>query len=139
MLVVNDYIEIPDAEIEIQFTRSSGPGGQNVNKTNTKVNISWNIAATPQLSAPVRERFKKQFATKITSDGFVHISSDRFRDQSRNIDDCLIKLKKMILAVYKPPKTRLATKPTKASQRRRLDEKGLQKKKKEQRKSPRWD
>jgi ribosome-associated protein len=139
MLIINDRIRIPLSEIEIQFTRSSGPGGQNVNKTNTKVNIAWNLWTCFHMSAAARERFALLFPSKITSEGLVRITSDRFRDQSRNTEDCLEKLRAMILSACIPPKTRHATKPTRASQRRRLDEKTKQKKKKEDRRNPKWD
>ena len=122
-LVVNRGIQIPHAEFEFRFDRSSGPGGQNVNKVNTKATLRWSVTTSPSLTAPVRERFVEKYRRRITNSGEVVIASQRYRDQSRNVDDCLGKLKAMLSEVAVAPRRRKATKPTRASRERRLKEK----------------
>lgn len=123
MLVVNDKLSIPLREFSFSFARSSGPGGQNVNKLNTKATLRWSVENSPALPNDVRERFKSRYRRRITTDGELVMSSQRFRDQGRNVADCLSKLRDMLDAVAKPPKRRKPTKPTASSKRRRLREK----------------
>lgn len=125
MLVVNSKIAIPDEEFEISFARSSGPGGQNVNKTNSKAVLDWDVMNSPSLSIDVKARFLKTFASKLTTEGHVVIASDESRAQEMNVKGCFEKLKTMLLAVATPPKIRRPTKPTKSSQRARVDNKKL--------------
>ena len=122
-LIVNARIQIPRDELKMTFVRSSGPGGQNVNKVNTKVLMRWDVTTTTRLTPGVRQRFLAQFARRIAADGCVSISSQRFRVQSRNVDDCLEKLRLMILAVLEPPKRRKATRPTQSAREERLKQK----------------
>ena len=88
MLIVTPQLQIPLAEVEITFVRSSGPGGQNVNKVNSKAVLRWNVAATPSLPFHARSRFLSLFASRLTSTGELVMTSDRFRDQGKNVDDC---------------------------------------------------
>ncbi len=120
MIYVTDKINLPDSEYNIQFTRSSGPGGQNVNKVNSKAILTWDINHSQSLPPEVRQRFLQQYKNRINQDGFVVISGERYRDQPMNIKDCKEKLAGMILAVLKPPKKRIATKPTKSSINKRI-------------------
>ena len=113
-------MKIPVKELDFSFSRSSGPGGQNVNKVNTKATLKWNIKKSKALKFSVVERFLKQYSGRILENGTVVISSDRFRSQTRNIADCVEKLMAMIEKVKTPPKKRKATKPTKASIEKRL-------------------
>lgn len=115
--------EIPDAEFEWQYARSSGPGGQNVNKVASKVLLNWNIAQNVSIPTDVKERFRQKFANRLTKDGVVQIMSDSFRDQPRNRRDCEDKLAAMLMEVAKPPKKRRATKPTRSSVETRIKEK----------------
>jgi ribosome-associated protein len=112
-------IQIPLKEIEFSFVRSSGPGGQNVNKVNSKAVLRWDVAHSPNLGLGPRLRFLSTFANKLTSEGILVLSSDRHRDQGKNVDDCLGKLRQMIFEIALPPKPRKKTRPTKGSQRRR--------------------
>ena len=139
MLVVDRNLRIPLREFQFTFVRSSGPGGQNVNKVSTKAQLRWPIAKSPSLPEAVRRRFRARFRRRITADGDLLITSQRFRDAGRNVADCLEKLRAMLLEVATAPKTRRPTKPTRASKRRRLDEKRKLSQKKQRRRSPPGD
>ena len=119
MLIVNSRVRIPDDELVWSFARSGGPGGQNVNKVNSKAIVHWAIATSPALPDDVRARFLTRFASRITTEGQLVISSQRYRDQGRNIDDCREKLREMLAAVATAPRKRRATRPTKASRVRK--------------------
>jgi ribosome-associated protein len=123
MLVVNSRIRIPRSEFELSFARSSGPGGQNVNKVSSKALLRWPVMASPSLPADVRERFLSKFGSRLTTEGELVVTSQRFRDQGRNVDDAFEKVRAMLAAVAQPPKRRRATKPTKASITRRIEAK----------------
>ncbi|HTN75458.1 MAG TPA: alternative ribosome rescue aminoacyl-tRNA hydrolase ArfB [Pirellulaceae bacterium] len=123
MLVVNARISIPRSELHLSFARSSGPGGQNVNKVNSKVTLHWPVKTSPSLPADVRQRFLTKYANRITTGGELVMSSQETRDQAVNIEDCLEKLREMLLSVATAPRKRHATKPTKGSQRRRIEAK----------------
>lgn len=112
-----------ESELHFQFSRSSGPGGQNVNKVNSKVTMKWELAKNAILREDAVQRFREKFANTINRDGFVVVVSDKFRDQSRNMDDCRTKLEAMIEEIIKPPKKRKPTKPTTSARMRRLDSK----------------
>lgn len=123
MLDVAPHIRVPLEEFEFTFARSSGPGGQNVNKVNSKALLRWNPTTSPSLPDDVRRRFLQQYATRLTTVGELVLQSERYRDQRQNIDDCLQKVREMLLAVARPPKTRKKTKPSRGSKERRLDSK----------------
>ena len=137
MLVVNDRLQIPLRELSFSFSRSSGPGGQNVNKVNSKATLRWNVIGSPELPAAVRERFVIRFARRITQEGEFVMSSQRFRDQGRNVADCLEKLRTMLAEVAIAPRRRKPTKPTRGSRERRLKDKRARSLQKQQRRSPR--
>ncbi len=126
MLVVNNQIQIPLSELEFRFVRSSGPGGQNVNKVATKAVLRWNLSATTNLTESVKARFLEQNQNRINSEGELVLSSDRFRSQTRNMKDCLDKLRSLIAAAIKPPKERKPTRPSAGVRRRRLEDKRRQ-------------
>ena len=130
---------IPESELTFTFARSGGPGGQNVNKVNTKAILRWDIAASDTLPPAVKARFVQRFGNRITEDGELVIASDRFRSQARNKTDCIDRLHAMVLEVLHPPKPRKATRPTKAAKKRRLEGKRQQARKKQLRKPPRMD
>lgn len=122
-LVVNDRIQIPHTEFEFTFARSSGPGGQNVNKVNSKATLRWFPKTSPTLPADVRQRFLHRFGMRLTSEGELLIVSQVYRDQGRNVADCLERLREMLLLVAVAPRTRRQTKPTRGSKERRLQAK----------------
>jgi ribosome-associated protein len=136
VLVVNSRLQVPVSEFEFSYARSSGPGGQNVNKVSSKALLRWPVAASSALPADVRARFLKRFARRLTGEGEVLISSQRFRDQSRNASDCLEKLRAMLADVATPPTVRKRTRPTRASGERRLKRKRVAGRKKELRRPP---
>jgi len=120
MLVVTPQIRIPLEEFEITLSRSAGPGGQNVNKVNSKATLRWAVVRSASLPQAVRQRFLVRYAHRVTLQGEVLVTSQRFRDAPRNVTDCLEKLRKMIAEVALPPRPRRATRPTRGSVERRL-------------------
>ena len=123
MLAVTPTLTIPDDDLRFTFSRSSGPGGQNVNKVNSKATLHFSVRNSASLPPGVRERFVQKFGSRLTNEGDVVITSQESRDQPKNIDSCLEKLRGMILEVLHPPKKRRTTKPTKGSKRRRVEAK----------------
>lgn len=123
MLVVNERIRIPDEEFDWSYARSGGPGGQNVNKVSSKAVLRWAASTSPSVPDDVRARFLKKFANRITTEGDLVMSSERYRDQERNRQDCLEKLTAMLLEVAEPPKPRKVTRPSRASKARRVEAK----------------
>jgi ribosome-associated protein len=123
MLEVNSRIRIPPSEFQWTYVRSSGPGGQNVNKVNSKAVLRWSVAHSPSLPADVRERFLARYRSRITVEGDFIVSSQRYRDQGRNAADVLEKLTALVAAVAVPAKKRRPTKPTRGSVRRRVETK----------------
>ncbi|MCY2964790.1 MAG: alternative ribosome rescue aminoacyl-tRNA hydrolase ArfB [Planctomycetota bacterium] len=136
MLVVSASIQIPDDELRFTYARSSGPGGQNVNKVSSKAILHWSPVTSGGVPAEVRERLLALFPTRLTVAGDFVITSERSRDQKQNADDCLEKLREMLQAAAHPPKRRRATKASKGSHRRRLAAKKENSEKKQGRRSP---
>lgn len=131
MLVIDSRLKIPLREFRFSFARSSGPGGQNVNKVNTKATLRWAVLKSRSLPEPVRRRFLAKHGRRVTAQGDLLITSQRFRDAGRNVADCLEKLRTLLAGAAVAPKRRTPTKPTRASVRRRLDEKRKRSRKKE--------
>lgn len=128
-------IRPPLAELRFSFARSSGPGGQNVNKVESKAVLRWDVARSRSLRADVRARFLERFATRITADGELVLSSQRYRDRERNVADCVEKLRAMLAEVAAPPKRRKPTRPGRAARERRLASKRAQARKKAERRA----
>lgn len=139
MLVVNSRIRIPISEMELSYARSSGPGGQNVNKVNSKAVLRWNLLQSPSLTEEVRARLLSKLASKLTLEGEIVLTSDRFRDQTRNRQDCFEKLRICLAAAAEVPKIRMKTKPSRSSQRRDQTSKRKSSEKKSLRRSPKYD
>lgn len=133
MLFVHPVLQIPESELRFSYARSSGAGGQNVNKVNSKAVLRFAVRDNPALTPGMRRRFLEAFGNRVTEDGDVIISADTHRDQGRNVEDCRERLAAMLRSVLFPPPKRHATKPTKGSVRRRLAAKSKQGEKKRQR------
>ncbi len=136
MLLVNSRIHIPETELQFSFVRSSGPGGQNVNKVNSKAVLRWDVLASKSLPADVRERFLARYRKRLTTEGELIVTSQRFRDQGRNVADALDKLRAMLLESATRPKARRPTKPTRAAVARRIKSKQARSRKKKMRRTP---
>lgn len=117
------HIEIPEHELEFEAVRSSGPGGQNVNKVSTKVVLRFAIGASAVLPGPVKARLRALAGAAVDSDDVLHITSQRTRSQLQNRDDAREKLHALVTRALHVPRPRRATKPTRASKRRRMDDK----------------
>jgi len=123
MFEINHHLRVPEQEFEWDFVRSGGPGGQNVNKVASKAVLRWDVDATPSLPEDVKSRLRSQQAGRITTEGVLIINSQRYRDQERNRQDCLEKLRGMVLQAAAKPKLRRPTRPTRGSHERRLQTK----------------
>jgi ribosome-associated protein len=136
MLDVLPSLKIPLEEFQFTYTRSSGPGGQNVNKVNSKAMLRWPILTSPSLPDEVRQRFLARYGKRVTTEGDLILTSQRYRDAPRNADDCLEKLRAMLLEVAVPPKRRKPTRPSRAAGLRRLKNKQQTSRKKQGRRAP---
>ena len=120
MLEISDRLRIPDEEFTWSFVRSGGPGGQNVNKVASKALLRWNVVASPSLPDDIKARLQQQQRSRITGEGDLLLTSQRYRDQERNRLDCLEKLAEMLRAASVVPKKRRKTKPSRGAHERRL-------------------
>jgi len=133
-LVVNNRLTIPGSKLVASFSRSSGPGGQNVNKVNSKVTLRWQVGDQSELPADWQRRLLARHGNRVNREGELLIHSDRYRDQPRNLDDCRQRLVEWLLECETAPRERKKTRPTRSSQRRRLDAKSRLSEKKSGRK-----
>jgi len=123
MIRVNAQIELDEREIQEDFVRASGPGGQNVNKVSTAVQLRFDVARSPSLPDPVRARLMALAGRRLTQDGVLILEADRYRSQRRNRDDALERLIQLIREACEVETPRRPTRPTLASKKRRLDSK----------------
>ena len=134
MLPITDTVAISDEELDWSFARSGGPGGQHVNKVASKAILRWKAASSAApIPPPAWERMKAAFPSRFTTEGDAVIQSQKYRDQERNKEDCLLKLAEMVRAALVEPTVRKATKPTKGAKKRRLAEKKRTSQKKQSR------
>jgi ribosome-associated protein len=122
-LSVTAGVEIPDSDVALSFVRSSGPGGQNVNKVASAVQLRFNVRHSPSLPGGVRARLERLAGRRLTLEGVLVITAQRHRTQEANRRDALDRLVELIRRAAEPPVPRKPTKPTRASRRRRLDSK----------------
>ncbi len=123
MIRVNAQVELDEREIQEDFVRASGPGGQNVNKVSTAVQLRFDVARSLSLPDPVRARLIALAGRRVTQDGVLIIEAERYRSQRRNRDDALERLIELIREACEVDKPRRPTRPTLASKKRRLDSK----------------
>ena len=123
MLEITAQLGIPDEEFQWTYVRSGGPGGQNVNKVASKAVLRWDVKGSPSLSDEVKARLCAQQASRITTEGELVLTSQRYRDQERNRQDCLEKLSELVRRAMHRPRTRKKTKPSRGAKEARLREK----------------
>jgi len=123
MVDVTDRLSIADEEIVLSFIRSSGPGGQNVNKVATAVQLRFDARHSPSLPAPIRNRLQKLAGGRLTREGVIVITANRHRTQEANRKDAIDRLLMLVREAAMPPRPRIPTKPTRASKTRRLQHK----------------
>jgi len=123
MIRVNAQISLDEREIEESFVRASGPGGQNVNKLSTAVQLRFDVRGSPSLPAQVKERLERLAGARLTRDGVLVIIAQSHRTQARNRADALDRLLELIRRAAIAPRARRPTKPTKASRERRIETK----------------
>lgn len=130
-------IQIPLKELKFSFSRSGGPGGQNVNKVNSKVTLDWDAKGSAALDEATTARLRVLAGTRWTNDGRIVLTSQRYRDRGRNTADCIEKLRALVERASHPPKKRKKTRTPRSAHEKRLKEKKLQSlKKKERRQRP---
>ena len=114
---------IPEDEISIAFVRSSGPGGQNVNKVATAAQLRFDVRNSPSLPVEVKQRLVRLAGRRMTADGILVIEARRYREQERNRQDAIARLNHLVELASQPPEVRRATRPTASSMRARLEDK----------------
>ena len=119
MIFINDHLSISDKEIEFKSLRSSGPGGQHVNKVETAIQLKFDVIQS-SLPQEVKEKIIQICGTKVTTNGTIIIKSEKWRSQQRNKEEALIKLKQLLTKALQPVKNRKATKPSKSAKEKRL-------------------
>jgi ribosome-associated protein len=139
MIRITPAISIDEDELSEAFVRSSGPGGQNVNKVSTAVELRFDVARSPSLPEPVKTRLIKLGGHRMTKDGVLIIQADRFRTQEANRKDARDRLVELIKAATIVPKKRIKTKPTRASKERRVEGKKKRSTVKKMRQSGGWE
>ena len=134
-MVVGVNAHVPFREIVFRFVRSSGPGGQNVNRVKSKAVMRWNVRASPSIAEDVRARFVARFAARLTADGDLLLASDRHRERERNRQDCLERLSRMLASVAASPRPRRKTRTPRSVRERRLLDKRMRAETKRRRRS----
>lgn len=139
LLDVSPHLRVPLAELEYRATRSGGPGGQHVNTSSTRVELSWNLAGSPSLTAEQRERLLRRLANRIDGAGRLRLVSSASRSQLRNREDVTERLRRVLAEALRVPKARKRTKPSRAAKAARLDRKRRRSATKRDRRPPRAD
>jgi len=138
-LEITPAVVIPDTDLSFAFVRASGPGGQNVNKVSSAVQLRFDMRGSTALSDSVKSRLSALAGRRVTDDGAILIIARNQRSQDHNRREALERLADLIQRALVVPKTRKATKPTRASRERRLESKGRQQQAKQRRSRVRWD
>ena len=132
-LVINPRVTIPGDELEYAASRASGPGGQHVNKADTRIQVRWNVVESRALGPIQRQRVLRALAPRLTGAGEIVLASDTHRSQRRNREEVDRRLAQLVREALVPPKPRRATRPTAAARQRRLEEKKKRGRKKRER------
>ena len=122
-ILVNEHVQIPASALVVTAVRASGPGGQNVNKVSSKIDVRVDLAAIVGLDAEARARLLSQTANRLDAAGLLHVTSQKTRDQGRNLADACEKIKAMVVKAMVAPIKRKPTKPSRGAVRRRLADK----------------
>jgi ribosome-associated protein len=136
---VTPQISIPRREIQFSFVRSSGPGGQNVNKVASKAVLRWQVASSSSIGDDVRARLVSRLGRRVNDRGDLVLASQRYRDQAKNVDDCLQKFCALVAAAAATPKKRKKTRLPKSAREARLKQKRTTSEKKQSRRKPRLE
>ena len=139
MVEITQDLEIPDSELSFRYARSSGPGGQNVNKVATKVTLLFPVAESTALSEPQKELVRQALGNRISKDGILHVTSERHRTRSANQRDAVDRFAELLAAALRPRRRRRATRVPESSRRRRLEGKRRRGEKKRLRSRPEAD
>ena len=139
MLEITSRLSIEEHELEESFVRSSGPGGQNVNKVATAVQLRFDLANNTSLRQEVKDRLEKLAGRRLTGDGVLVIEARRFRTRERNRQDARERLAELVRRALVPPRPRKKTRPSKRAKQSRLDDKKRRSKRKESRRKPTRD
>ena len=139
LLAVNDSLSIPRNELDVRVSRASGAGGQHVNKTSSRVEIFWNIAASRALNDEQRSRLLDKLSSRLTTEGSIRVVASDMRSQSRNRDLAEERLTELVRHALIVPRKRKATRPTRAAKEARLETKKRHSNKKQQRRGPSLD
>ncbi|NBO93023.1 MAG: aminoacyl-tRNA hydrolase [Planctomycetia bacterium] len=138
-MIINERYHIPDEELIWTFARSGGPGGQNVNKVNSRAVLHWRLGANTSLPPHVRDRIRALERNRLTTEGDLLLQSQTHRTQERNREACLERLADIVRRALIVPRVRYATKPTRGSQLRRLEAKKARGRTKQERRGPNVD
>ncbi|HEY0510971.1 MAG TPA: alternative ribosome rescue aminoacyl-tRNA hydrolase ArfB [Thermoanaerobaculia bacterium] len=136
MIPIDDNLSIPDEEVTFATSRSGGPGGQNVNKLETRVTVRFDLAGSSRLSEEQKARLRERLATRITREGVLHVTSQRHRSQGANRDAAVERFAELLRENLREKPPRRKTRPSRAAKARRLDAKRRQSQRKRDRSSP---
>lgn len=136
---INRYVVIPQHELEFRFSRSGGPGGQHVNRSETQVELLFDVANSPSLDERARQRIRNELSNRIDADGVLHLTNSESRSQHRNREAVIRRFQGLLQHALRRRAPRKRTKPSKAARRRRLENKRHRSRKKALRKPPKWD
>jgi len=123
MIKITPAIELDEKELHFEFVRASGPGGQNVNKVSTSVQLRFDVLSSPSLAPEIKERLARLAGSRMTEEGVLIIDARSFRTQEQNREDALRRLQALLERAARPPKMRRATRPSRAAKAARVDEK----------------
>ncbi len=123
MIRINPRLEIPESELSFSASRSSGPGGQNVNKVSSRVTLRFDLEESPSLTDEQKRRLRRRLSSRLTKEGVLQLDSQRHRSQSANREDAVARFQELLRKALAPRRRRIATSVPRSSRRRRLQRK----------------